>query len=280
MSKKESYIQVRELAVQSLMDKTVSSNWRKVIAKADATFGIRDVTIDNNYIHAESVDKAYAPNYCPVNDENKHHYEANYRHPYPVCNCGKEYVAVEEREKEKEPETFSQQLSSLLNKFSLENPSNTPDYILAEYLIDCLSAYNKTKVWVDKWHSMDGVPKNERDNGPVLDKPGSEHSNRFKQINAERKSLNEPTNAPSEKSSNRNQQFVMENFRSPMPKGDTIPLVDDGFQKTYHEGSEGVWKPQTVGVHVNVKDDPFDPSYVSQSQFYNGTDLHQYNITK
>ena len=35
------------------------------------------------------------------------------------------------------------ELSELLNKHSLENESNTPDFVLAEYLIDCLEAFDK-----------------------------------------------------------------------------------------------------------------------------------------
>ena len=38
---------------------------------------------------------------------------------------------------------FTKELAHLINRFSLENCSNTPDYILAEYLTNCLEAYNK-----------------------------------------------------------------------------------------------------------------------------------------
>jgi hypothetical protein len=37
---------------------------------------------------------------------------------------------------------FEKELEGLINKYSLENASNTPDFILAEYLKDCLSAFN------------------------------------------------------------------------------------------------------------------------------------------
>ena len=37
---------------------------------------------------------------------------------------------------------FKQELESLINKHSEENNSNTPDYILCEYLIGCLAAFN------------------------------------------------------------------------------------------------------------------------------------------
>lgn len=35
-------------------------------------------------------------------------------------------------------EVFTKELMSLINRLSLENESNTPDYILAEYLANCL----------------------------------------------------------------------------------------------------------------------------------------------
>ena len=38
--------------------------------------------------------------------------------------------------------TFREELTGLLNKHSMENAGNTPDYILASYLYNCLHAYN------------------------------------------------------------------------------------------------------------------------------------------
>lgn len=39
-------------------------------------------------------------------------------------------------------ESLSHELSALLNRRSLENDSDTPDYILAQFMIDCLAAFN------------------------------------------------------------------------------------------------------------------------------------------
>lgn len=47
---------------------------------------------------------------------------------------------------------FEEALRELLNKTSQENGSNTPDFILARYLIDCLNAYNKATNRRDKWY--------------------------------------------------------------------------------------------------------------------------------
>ena len=41
-------------------------------------------------------------------------------------------------------ENFKKDLTYLINKHSLENDSNTPDFVLAEYLVGCLESYNKS----------------------------------------------------------------------------------------------------------------------------------------
>lgn len=38
---------------------------------------------------------------------------------------------------------FEKELKALINQMSLENGSDTPDWILAEYLADCLEAFNR-----------------------------------------------------------------------------------------------------------------------------------------
>ena len=35
-------------------------------------------------------------------------------------------------------EEFRKELQSLLNRYSIDNSMNTPDYVLAEYIIRCL----------------------------------------------------------------------------------------------------------------------------------------------
>ena len=55
--------------------------------------------------------------------------------------------------------TFEKELESLLNKHSKENDSNTPDFLLSKYLIDCLKAYNKALKNRDKWFNIDVLEK-------------------------------------------------------------------------------------------------------------------------
>lgn len=40
--------------------------------------------------------------------------------------------------------TFRQELTELINRYSLETVSDTPDFVLAQYLLECLGTYNRT----------------------------------------------------------------------------------------------------------------------------------------
>jgi len=57
---------------------------------------------------------------------------------------------------------FQKELKGLINSYSIENGSDTPDYILAEYMNDCLLAYQKTVKARDKWFSVDMWSENKR----------------------------------------------------------------------------------------------------------------------
>lgn len=50
------------------------------------------------------------------------------------------------------PPTLESELQSLLNYHSAESGSDTPDFILAAFLLGCLDAYNKTLVEREKWY--------------------------------------------------------------------------------------------------------------------------------
>ena len=47
---------------------------------------------------------------------------------------------------------FLARLSQLINEYSLEGRSNTPDFILAEYLELCLQAFGLAMKQRDKWY--------------------------------------------------------------------------------------------------------------------------------
>lgn len=44
------------------------------------------------------------------------------------------------------------EIEQVINKNSLENGSNTPDFILAEYLINCLHVFDKTVNKREEWY--------------------------------------------------------------------------------------------------------------------------------
>lgn len=48
--------------------------------------------------------------------------------------------------------SFINKLTNLINEYSLENGSNTPDYILANYLMGCLNLFNVTVDAREEWY--------------------------------------------------------------------------------------------------------------------------------
>lgn len=48
--------------------------------------------------------------------------------------------------------TFEEALTNLINRYSMENGSNTPDYILAKYLCECLDNYDNIVRTREMWH--------------------------------------------------------------------------------------------------------------------------------
>lgn len=49
-------------------------------------------------------------------------------------------------------------LASALNRFSAENASNTPDWILAQFLLGCLAAWNTGVQQRETWYGRDARP--------------------------------------------------------------------------------------------------------------------------
>lgn len=50
------------------------------------------------------------------------------------------------------------QIETAINSVSAENGSNTPDFILAEFLSDCLSAFDRATKAREKWYGLEMVP--------------------------------------------------------------------------------------------------------------------------
>jgi len=49
-------------------------------------------------------------------------------------------------------EAFEKELEHLINCYSKETSSNTPDFILAKYMNDCLIAFNKAIIMRSEWY--------------------------------------------------------------------------------------------------------------------------------
>lgn len=56
-----------------------------------------------------------------------------------------------------EQPTFERELESLINRFSQENGSNTPDFLLAQYMVGCLKLWNEIVTAREKWYGRSGT---------------------------------------------------------------------------------------------------------------------------
>ena len=63
-----------------------------------------------------------------------------------------------------------EEIGEALNRASAENGSNTPDHVLAAYLVDCLAAFDRATTQRDNWygispHPVEGVRRGEEESG-------------------------------------------------------------------------------------------------------------------
>ncbi len=57
-----------------------------------------------------------------------------------------------------EMSTLEQEITLVLNANSAENGSNTPDHILAHYMLTCLAAFNIAVQRRDEWYGRNPHP--------------------------------------------------------------------------------------------------------------------------
>ena len=50
------------------------------------------------------------------------------------------------------------EIRAVLNQYSAEQASNTPDFILADYLIDCLDAFDRAVTARSRWFGDEREP--------------------------------------------------------------------------------------------------------------------------
>ncbi len=72
------------------------------------------------------------------------------------------------------PTTLEAAIRHAINRFSAENGSDTPDFILAEYLIDCLAAYSMAVKSRDKWYGFEPWPHRSVSAPSELTRPGAQ----------------------------------------------------------------------------------------------------------
>ena len=63
---------------------------------------------------------------------------------------------------------FENELELLINKYSKENESDTPDFVLAEYLKGCLDIYSETVQKRDKWYGFKGLSSRSTISAPTI----------------------------------------------------------------------------------------------------------------
>jgi len=65
------------------------------------------------------------------------------------------YAAIRSAPTMNNHKEFAKALESVINGFSQENGSDTPDFILAQYLLGCLSAWNDAVKARERWYGRE-----------------------------------------------------------------------------------------------------------------------------
>lgn len=70
---------------------------------------------------------------------------------------------------------FEKDLEHIINKHCKENDSNTPDFLLAKYMLGCLEVYNTAVKARDKWYGFSpfGESKNLPSNDDCVNTDGT-----------------------------------------------------------------------------------------------------------
>lgn len=82
--------------------------------------------------------------------------ESNYGH-----HDAHKFVSKEER--------LTREIREVLNRHSAENASNTPDFILAQYLFGCLAAWNTAVQQRETWYGRNAQPTATESNCPIVE---------------------------------------------------------------------------------------------------------------
>jgi hypothetical protein len=61
-----------------------------------------------------------------------------------------------------EPQGFLDELTALINKYSLENRSNTPDFILARIMCNALQSFEDRVIERENWYKRETQPSQDK----------------------------------------------------------------------------------------------------------------------
>ena len=76
-------------------------------------------------------------------------------------------------------------IASAINRHSAENGSDTPDFILGEYLLGCLAVFDQAMKAREKWYGRESVPSDVQIEPPASD----DVDNKIAEIDALRQTL-------------------------------------------------------------------------------------------
>lgn len=66
-------------------------------------------------------------------------------------SSGTNYLAEQMRKSQRDME-FEKELTSLINRHSMEQDSNTPDYILAHAMMEALQSFQRNVSFRERWY--------------------------------------------------------------------------------------------------------------------------------
>ncbi len=86
-----------------------------------------------------------------------------FKSPAQVFSGSQQAVIDEQLRAERNAkDQFREELETLINRHSRENGSNSPDWLLAEYLVDCLDVFDRAVRNRDQQYGIEGIPCNPR----------------------------------------------------------------------------------------------------------------------
>jgi hypothetical protein len=83
--------------------------------------------------------------------------QITFGHPFQPVQLSTQNPFTKEVCSEAKETNFKKELAHLLSKYGMENGSNTPDFILANYLHGCLKAYDNGVLQRQAWYTGEKI---------------------------------------------------------------------------------------------------------------------------